>query len=378
MPVFNLKPAQLEGIVRVAIDEGQHSSKEKDRFIASESTYRRLLRGKRGDQSEHKFTGLLLGFRRYLRKKGNPERSEKERSAAGKMAALIQDFEAAYSLEEEVETNEKNESVARSGAKIRSSGQFRRLARLFIALLKIDDDSGEQAENFLFPSEAGTFTHYLTYRLSSERGYVQKSFTAIRRPDHESPFPQFGNFYLQGTNNRETWGVCIAFGSQIVFWGTSDNGVAAKVLIIDRSDGKRADGSFVGLLLTKEPGTGPTAASRFMFVPTSITHSQEVHTGRIDFLQFEREYPDILNELKRDITIGRKLLFKKNGRPYNERELVGMVEQALGPKEGWPRDSRKRNINPSDLAEVEVQAAITPPQAKIPSAPQLLLDDGST
>lgn len=120
--------------------------------------------------------------------------------------------------------------------------------------------------------------YYHTYRFAADPGYIQKSFTVVKRPSPELPVVTFWNFVDHPGGQRRSSGIVLPLAQQTVFLGQSDNGSYSKLMVI-RNTVVPQD-VYRGLLISDEPDEDAVAA-RFIMKATEISDSRETNTGKL-------------------------------------------------------------------------------------------------
>jgi hypothetical protein len=217
---------------------------------------------------------------------------------------------------------------------------------VFLAYFSLPrDSSSATAEYFLLADQHEA--HFETYRFSAISGKIIKSFTVVMRAKNGLPMTLFSNFRELGPSmTKYSTGVCLSMQKEVVFFGHSDAGSAAKIFTFNAAS-KRSD-LFTGMLSAHEPQEGSIAA-RFIMKRSRFKHHLDCSTGSFDMNLMKSQLNDseidlIRNKVK--FKLERPIFDSKNS-PISQKAMVSHIDRLL-VGDNFIQDEMQEAFNPAD------------------------------
>jgi hypothetical protein len=176
--------------------------------------------------------------------------------------------------------------------------------------------------------------YFHTYRFAADPGYIQKSFTVVKRPSPELPVVTFRNFVDHPGGQRRSSGIVLPLAQQTVFLGQSDNGSYSKLMVI-RNTVVPQD-VYRGLLISDEPDEDAVAA-RFIMKATDVSDSRETNTGKLLLKDSGLDSKDIDSIRNRVPFILEDEVHNEHGKLLSQDEIVQRVGYLMQDSEGFPK-----------------------------------------
>lgn len=261
-------------------------------------------------------------------------------------------------FEKYIEDNKGNkDKPTENKSKVRTDDEQKSVLDAWLANLYLPRSASVDAAS-LFLSKGKKVAHFLTYRFAADSGEIVKSFTVIHRVVDTVPMTIFKNYRdMDESSTRISQGLVLCFKNEVVCFGQSENGSAAKTLMFNKINGMRD--TYTGLLTTHDSDEGGIAA-RFIMKRTTISNHRDAKTKIYNIDQLAEELSEKeLNSIRNGIDFSYNSEICNNaGDIITEKRIEKHIdnllteENALTINDGEP-------FNPLEKDQLNYNAALT-------------------